>query len=57
MKTIGVIAGARRSILFRLAAIAVAALATLAPPMPAYAQQEIKLGHVGEPGSLFQISR
>jgi tripartite ATP-independent transporter DctP family solute receptor len=55
MKTIGVI-GARRSFLRRLAAIAVAAVATLAPPMPAYAQQEIKLGHVGEPGSLFQIS-
>jgi tripartite ATP-independent transporter DctP family solute receptor len=35
-------------------AVALAGLA--AAPLPALAQQEIKLGHVGEPGSLFQIS-
>jgi tripartite ATP-independent transporter DctP family solute receptor len=35
-------------------AVAFAALATA--PLPALAQQEIKLGHVGEPGSLFQAS-
>jgi tripartite ATP-independent transporter DctP family solute receptor len=56
MKNIGVIAGARRSILCRLATTAFAAIAMLAAAMPAYAQLEIKLGHVGEPGSLFQLS-
>ena len=40
-------------------AVAVAALcglAALVVALPAHAQLEIKLGHVGEPGSLFQIS-
>ena len=40
-----------RSALVRLAAVAL--LGVIAP---AYAQIEIKLGHVGEPGSLFQES-
>ena len=38
------------------AAVAVCGTMTLAGAFPASAQQEIKLGHVGEPGSLFQIS-
>jgi tripartite ATP-independent transporter DctP family solute receptor len=41
----------RRSLLARIAGALVLALA-----LPAYAQIEIKLGHVGEPGSLFQKS-
>jgi tripartite ATP-independent transporter DctP family solute receptor len=41
----------RRSLLARAAGVLVLALA-----LPAYAQVEIKLGHVGEPGSLFQKS-
>ena len=31
-------------------------VATLGAPAPAHAQLEIKLGHVGEPGSLFALS-
>jgi tripartite ATP-independent transporter DctP family solute receptor len=38
------------------AAAAVAGAAFLLGIAPAHAQQEIKLGHVGEPGSIFQIS-
>ncbi len=46
---------ARRTLLARLAAASCAAAALgLAPS--AFAQTEIKLGHVGEPGSLFQKS-
>ena len=45
----------RRTLLVRLAAASCAAAALgLAPA--ALAQTEIKLGHVGEPGSLFQKS-
>jgi TRAP-type C4-dicarboxylate transport system substrate-binding protein len=42
----------------RLAGVAVTAFAALALSVPALAQApiEIKLGHVGEPGSLFQKS-
>jgi TRAP-type C4-dicarboxylate transport system substrate-binding protein len=39
----------------RVAAVA-ACGALLLPALPALAQTEIKLGHVGEPGSLFQKS-
>jgi len=45
----------RRTLLARLAAASCAALALGAAPA-ALAQTEIKLGHVGEPGSLFQKS-
>ncbi len=38
------------------ASLILAAGALLAGPRPAHAQTEIKLGHVGEPGSLFQLS-
>jgi len=49
---------ARRAGPARLARIAIAALVTLAALTagPVAAQVEIKLGHVGEPGSLFQKS-
>jgi tripartite ATP-independent transporter DctP family solute receptor len=56
MKTTGSIAGTRRSILRSLTATAFCAVAMLTAALPAYAQQELKLGHVGEPGSLFQMS-
>ena len=46
---------ARRTLLARLAAASCAAVALGAAPV-AFAQTEIKLGHVGEPGSLFQKS-
>ena len=36
---------------------ALGALAVAGAVAPASAQIEIKLGHVGEPGSLFQVSR
>jgi tripartite ATP-independent transporter DctP family solute receptor len=39
-----------------VAAVALGALAMLGAVAPACAQLEIKLGHVGEPGSLFQAS-
>lgn len=39
-----------------LAALTLCAGAILVPVKPAFAQVEIKLGHVGEPGSLFQLS-
>jgi len=45
------IGAARRSLLACIAGALVLAMA-----VPAYAQIEIKLGHVGEPGSLFQKS-
>jgi tripartite ATP-independent transporter DctP family solute receptor len=46
-----------RPVLSRVAALAaVCGVATLALSAPARAQLEIKLGHVGEPGSLFQMS-
>ena len=51
MKTVRSITGARRHILRCVLVTAICAVA-----MPAYAQLEIKLGHVGEPGSLFQLS-
>ena len=46
-------ARARRHV---LAAAAVLGATTLLGATPALAQMELKLGHVGEPGSLFQIS-
>jgi tripartite ATP-independent transporter DctP family solute receptor len=49
-----VVAPTRR--LLRLAAAAVLGLGALLGASPAFAQIEIKLGHVGEPGSLFQMS-
>jgi TRAP-type transport system periplasmic protein len=52
--TIATSAASRRTFAAALAAIALGALGALAPA--AYAQTEIKLGHVGEPGSLFQKS-
>ena len=51
MKTVRSIAGARRHILRSMLVTAICAVA-----MPAYAQLEIKLGHVGEPARLFQKS-
>jgi tripartite ATP-independent transporter DctP family solute receptor len=44
------------ALLRTVATAAFGALAMLLAAAPAQAQQEIKLGHVGEPGSLFQIS-
>ncbi len=49
-------AGARRILSHLRAAVAAGALAVLGATAPAWAQLEIKLGHVGEPGSLFQVS-
>ncbi len=49
------IAGRRRKLL-RIALITAASSALFAAAAPARAQIEIKLGHVGEPGSLFQKS-
>ncbi|MDQ3558756.1 MAG: TRAP transporter substrate-binding protein, partial [Pseudomonadota bacterium] len=40
----------------KLSALFVASIAALAFASPALAQMELKLGHVGEPGSLFQLS-
>jgi len=54
MKTTDPIAGTRRIALRAFAALGAATLLSGAPP--AFAQTEIKLGHVGEPGSLFQMS-
>jgi tripartite ATP-independent transporter DctP family solute receptor len=48
----GTLAASRRSFVALLGAVALAA----ATPLAAQAQTEIKLGHVGEPGSLFQKS-
>src|SRR5437762_10850499 len=45
-----------RATLGALAAAALCGAAMLVGTASAYAQQEIKLGHVGEPGSLFQMS-
>jgi TRAP-type transport system periplasmic protein len=45
---------ARRRLLGFAAALCTGAL--MLGPSPAFAQIEIKLGHVGEPGSLFQLS-
>lgn len=45
---------ARRRLLGLAAALCTGAL--MFGPSPAFAQIEIKLGHVGEPGSLFQLS-
>ena len=49
------IAGRGRHFL-RTFAAALCATALLVGPAPAWAQLEIKVGHVGEPGSLFQLS-
>jgi tripartite ATP-independent transporter DctP family solute receptor len=56
MKTTHLKTGTRRSALSALATAAFCAVATLTGAAPAHAQLEIKLGHVGEPGSLFQLS-
>jgi len=56
MKTTDSLAGARPAALRRFAAVAFCAVAMLIGAAPVHAQLEIKLGHVGEPGSLFQIS-
>ena len=40
----------------RRTVLAALAVASFALAVPALAQTEIKLGHVGEPGSLFQKS-
>jgi len=55
MKTTDAIAGRGRHFL-RTFAAALCATALLVGPAPAWAQLEIKVGHVGEPGSLFQLS-
>ena len=57
MKTPGSITGTCPSILRHLAATAFGAVAMLAAATPAFAQLEIKLGHVGEPGRCFRIRR
>ena len=49
-------AGIRRTLPRALAAAALFCAAALLAASPASAQIEIKLGHVGEPGSLFQVS-
>ncbi len=50
-------AASRGHVLFRTVAnAALGSLALLLVAAPAHAELEIKLGHVGEPGSLFQIS-
>jgi len=54
--TLCTVANRRHSLLRTIANAALASLAMLLLAAPAHAQQEIKLGHVGEPGSLFQIS-
>jgi len=56
MKTTDAIAGRGRHFLRTFAAAALCAAALLVAPAPAWAQLEIKVGHVGEPGSLFQLS-
>src|SRR5437773_7012676 len=47
---------AARAAIARVGASLALSLVFAASATPAYAQQEIKLGHVGEPGSLFQLS-
>ncbi len=47
---------ARRRLAGAIAAAGIGLAATFVAAVPAHAQQEIKLGHVGEPGSLFQLS-
>ncbi len=47
---------ARRTPFRTLAATALCGAALLLVVAPAFAQQEIKVGHVGEPGSIFQLS-
>ena len=44
------------NVLYRIARPLLAAAALVLPLTAAHAQTEIKLGHVGEPGSLFQKS-
>ena len=56
MNTIDSIAGTRRTAFRTFVAAAFCAVAMLIGPAPAHAQLEIKVGHVGEPGSLFQLS-
>ena len=56
MKTTDSIAGRGRPFLRTFTAAALCATALLVAPAPAWAQLEIKVGHVGEPGSLFQLS-
>jgi len=46
----------RRALSCTFAAAALGAMALFGAATPAMAQLEIKLGHVGEPGSLFQVS-
>jgi tripartite ATP-independent transporter DctP family solute receptor len=48
--------GTGRNVRRAVATAALAALALAGAVAPASAQLEIKLGHVGEPGSLFQVS-
>ena len=54
--TIDYRANCRRSALRSFAAAGFCCAALLIITAPAYAQVEIKLGHVGEPGSLFQVA-
>ena len=49
-------AALRRTLPRVLATVALCCAAVLLVAVPAHAQIEIKLGHVGEPGSLFQVS-
>ena len=57
MKTLSPAAASRGHTPFKAVAIAaLCGVALLLGALPAAAQIEIKLGHVGEPGSLFQIS-
>ena len=46
----------RRALSCTFAAVALGAMTLFGAAAPAMAQLEIKLGHVGEPGSLFQVS-
>jgi len=48
--------GAPRARFRTLTAVALCGAVMLLGIAPAHAQQELKLGHVGEPGSIFQIS-
>jgi tripartite ATP-independent transporter DctP family solute receptor len=56
MRSFASVAAPRRHRLRFIAAAILGAGAMLAGASPAFAQIEIKLGHVGEPGSLFQMS-
>jgi len=56
MTTKPLTAGAPRIPVRAVTAAALCAATMLLGIAPAFAQQEIKLGHVGEPGSIFQVS-